>query len=125
MKYEFTKVNENYLKRKTRSKRSDKKLHLGDYAETLFEMILDVNIFNMSTVDEVLDIMYEHDSRMSVHASGNKTHIMVQLPTSTFNEIYVEQYCAGLLFELTKVEQDFANLNTITVQYGDAYYGEW
>ncbi|AMM43871.1 virion structural protein [Pectobacterium phage vB_PcaM_CBB] len=126
MQYSFEKVKENYPKRTYRSKRSLKKMHLKEYAETIVSINLLADVFFSANENKLLDAMYEFDSNMFVCSSVNDgTNVIFYMPTADFSFEYVEKYCNDLLLVLSNIEPTFAEIESIAVQYGDAYYGEW
>ena len=125
MEYNFLKVNETFPKCTSRSKRSLKKLHLYEFADTLIYIDFPVATYGNDNEDVLLDIIHEHDNSCFVFASANNTNIMFDVKTSEFTEEMVKEYCHGLLLRLSEVEPNFAQIEKITINYGDAYYGEW
>lgn len=125
MEYNFLKVNETFPKITSRSKRSLKKLHLHEFADTLIYIDFPAVIYGNDNEDLLLDIIHEHDNNCFVLASSDKTSIMFNVKTSDFSEEMVKEYCHGLLLRLSEVEPNFAKIENITINYGDAYYGEW
>ena len=125
MQYTITKAKETFPKTTSRSKRTLKKLHLGEFAELLVSIDLEAGIFSSPFEDELLDAMYEFDSGCFVGGSLSKTSILTQVKTSEFSEDYIKKYCEDLLFILSNIEPQFAEIGHITIEYGDAYYGEW
>lgn len=125
MQYIFEEVKGNFPKTATRSKRTMKKLHIGEYAETLVSVELNADTFDTPYEGELLDAMYEYDDGIFVGSNGGGTYILAQLLTSEDIEDKIKKYCEDLLFVLSDIEPKFAEIESITVQYGDAYYGEW
>lgn len=126
MQYSFKKVKENYPKRTYRSKRSLKKMHLKEYAETIVSINFLADVLFSENKNALLDSMYEFDSNMFVCSSVNEgTNVIFYMPTADFSFEYVEKYCNDLLLVLSNIEPTFAEIESIAVQYGDAYYGEW
>jgi len=125
MQYIFEEVKVNFPKSTFRSNRTKKKLHIGEYAETLVSINLTADTFDTPYEDQLLDAMYEFDSGMFVGSNGDGTIILAQLKSSEVNEDKIKKYCEDLLFVLSDIEPKFAEIGTIAVQYGDAYYGEW
>jgi uncharacterized protein YggL (DUF469 family) len=125
MQYIFEEVKVNFPKSTSRSNRTKKKLHIGEYAETLVSINLTADTFDTPYEDQLLDAMYEFDSGMFVGSNGDGTIILAQLKSSEVNEDKIKKYCEDLLFVLSDIEPKFAEIGTIAVQYGDAYYGEW
>lgn len=126
MQYLFEKVKENYPKRTYRSKRSLKKMHLKEYAETIVSINLLADVFFTANENKLLDAMYEFDNNMFICSSENDgTNVIFYMPTADFSFEYVEKYCNDLLLVLSNIEPTFAEIESIAVQYGDAYYGEW
>ena len=126
MQYSFEKVKENYPKRTYRSKRSLKKMHLKEYAETIVSINFLADVLFAENENVLLNAMYEFDSNMFVCGSVNQgTNVIFYMPTADFSFEYVEKYCNDLLLVLSNIEPTFAEIESIAVQYGDAYYGEW
>lgn len=125
MQYSFEKINEKFPKTSARSNRTLKKLHLREYAETLVSIELTAGIFDNISENKMLDAMYEYDDNMFVCGGINGTTVMFQIETSNFSEESIEKYCDGLLLILSEIEISFAEIGKVTIQYGDAYYGEW
>ena len=125
MQYSFEKVKEKYPKTTLRNKRSLKKLHLAEFAETLVSIDFAAGLFDVPEEDKLLDAIYEYDASTFVGGSKVGTNIMFQIKTSDFSEEFVKQYCEGLLLILSEIEPNFAEIGNVTVVYGDAYYGEW
>lgn len=125
MQYIFEEVKVNFPKSTTRSNRTKKKLHIGEYAETLVSIDLTADTFDTPYEGQLLDAMYEFDSGMFVGSNGGGTVILTQLKSSEVNEDNIKKYCEDLLFVLSDIEPKFAEIGTIAVKYGDAYYGEW
>lgn len=126
MQYLFEKVKENYPKRTYRSKRSLKKMHLKEYAETIVSINFLADVLFSANENKLLDAMYDFDSNMFVCSSVNdSTNVIFYMSTADFSFEYVEKYCNDLLLVLSNIEPTFAEIENITVQYGDAYYGEW
>lgn len=125
MQYSFEKINEKFPKTTLRSKRSLKKLHLDDFAETLVSIDLSAGLFDVPAEDKLLDAIYEYDDSTFVGGSQVGTNIMFQVKTSEFSENFVKEYCNGLLLILSEIDQSYAEIGNVTVVYGDAYYGEW
>lgn len=125
MQYSFEKLKETFPKTSSRSKRTLKKMHLGEFAETVVLIDFPTATFGTPFEWELLDAMYEHDSGICVGGNSKSTHMLVQIKTSEFSEEYIKKYCEDLLFALSNIEPHFAEIEHITVQYGDAYYGEW
>jgi len=125
MQYIFEEVKVNFPKTTTRSNRTKKKLHIGEYAETLVYIELTADTFDTPYEDQLLDAMYEFDSGMFVCSNGGGTSIITQFKTTEVDEDKIKKYCEDLLFVLSDIEPKFAEIGTIAVQYGDAYYGEW
>lgn len=126
MQYLFEKVKENFPKRTYRSKRSLKNMHLNEYAETIVSINFLADVLFAEDKNTLLNAMYEYDSNMFVSGSVKYgTNIIFYIPTADFSFEYVEKYCNDLLLVLSNIEPTFAEIESITVQYGDAYYGEW
>lgn len=126
MQYTFTEVNANYPTRTYRSKRTLKKLHLQEFSKTLFKISLDISLFDTEKEDALLDAIYEYDNGVFVYGDiTSATTILVEMNTDKFSPDYVMQYCTILLTELSAIDVRFAELENITIEYGDAYYGEW
>ncbi|SOK59114.1 hypothetical protein [Yersinia phage fHe-Yen9-03] len=125
MKYTFTKVKENYPKRTYRSKRTLKKLHLQDYGVVLSSIVINIPVFESQYCDSLLDIMYEHDNGIFIFGTDKTTTILVEIPVDKFSIENVKKYCYELLLNLSEIDQNFAEIERIMVDYGDAYYGEW
>lgn len=125
MQYSFEKIKEKYPKTTLRSKRSLKKLHLSEFADTLVSIDFPAGLFDNPLEYKLLDAMYEYDNGMFVGGSLTGTNVMLQIKTSEFSEEFVKEYCEGLLLILSEIEPSFAEIGNVTVVYGDAYYGEW
>jgi uncharacterized protein YggL (DUF469 family) len=125
MQYTFSKVKESLPKTSARSKRTIKKLHLNEFAESLVSIDLTAGLFDSPFEGELLDAIYEYDDSTFIGGSSNATNILIQIKSSDFSEEYIKKYCEDLLFILSNIEPQFAEIGHITVQYGDAYYGEW
>lgn len=130
MQYIFYKVQETFPKSTQRSNRNLKKMHLGEYSVSLASIIIPVHLFAFSTdvQDKCLDVIYEHDDGCFV--CGHKDGVMIlsefdSLSTDEQEKEYIENFINKMICELSNIEMEFANVDTITVQYGDAYYGEW
>lgn len=121
MKYKFEKVKENYPKRANRSKRSLKKLHLKEYAETIVSINISYKLLDSPYERKLLNSMYEFDSGMFV----TNSEVIFYIPTVDFTFKYVQKYCEKLFMILSEIDQSLAEIGIITVRYGDAYYGEW
>lgn len=125
MQYTFEKIKEKYPKTTARSKRSLKKLHLDEFAVTLVSIDFPATLFGNPDEFKLLDAMWEYDNDIFVGGSLSGTNIMFQIKTSEFSEDYIKEYCKGMLLILSEIEPSFAEIEFITVVYGDAYYGEW
>ncbi|EON7637146.1 hypothetical protein ABV23_RS01470 [Escherichia coli] len=130
MQYNFSKVKENFPKYTYRSHRNIKKMHLEGYAVSLASVIIPVHLFELdqTQVDKCLDIIYEHDSGCCIcgHDKGFMLlHEFDSLPTDEETQQHITEFINKLLCELTNTEMEFANIQEVAVQYGDAYYGEW
>ncbi|AQW88830.1 putative structural protein [Erwinia phage pEa_SNUABM_50] len=125
MQYTFDKVKENYPKRAYRSKRTLKKLHLQEFGVVLASIVINASVFDSQYCDTLLDAMYEHDDGIFVCGGKDTTTVLVEIPVGDFSIDYVKNYCHKLLLDLSEIDLSFAEIENITVQYGDAYYGEW
>lgn len=86
MQYSFEKVKEKYPKTTLRSKRSLKKLHLSEFADTLVSIDFPAGLFDNPLEYKLLDAMYEYDNGMFVGGSLTGTNVMLQIKTSEFSE---------------------------------------
>lgn len=130
MQYNFSKVQETYPKNTNRSNRTLKKMHLGVYAVSLASIVIPVPMFEYSDdiVDKCLDIIYEHDDGCVVMGHKDGFNILIEFDTpidDNSTKEYIKNFTNKLICELSNTEMEFANINNVTVQYGDAYYGEW
>jgi hypothetical protein len=126
MKYTFHEVNSTYPKRTYRSKRTLKKLHLDDFSQTLFNVCLSIALFDSDKEYELLDAIYDFYNGVSVYGdTTSTTNILVEIDTNKFSPDYAMQYCDILLTKLSAIDGRFAELKNITIEYGDANYGEW
>ena len=127
MQYTFEKVKENFPKKTYRSQRTLKKMHLGTYARTLINVLIPVKLFDLhqDIMNKCLDLIYELDDNSFVSSTENGFSIIIETNTPTDIESETKQYTNNLLRELSNIEMEFASVDKITVQYGDAYYGEW
>lgn len=126
MKYTFNEVKATYPKRTYRSKRTLKKLHLDDFSKTLFKLCLGITLFDSDKENELLDAIYNFDSGVFVYGDTiSTTNIMVEIDTNKFSPDYAMQYCDIVLTKLSAIDGRFAELKNITIEYGDANYGEW
>lgn len=130
MQYNFTKVRENFPTKTYRSQRTLKKMHLQSYAVTLVSIIIPVDLFSLEREQllKCLDVICEHDNGSFVCSNGHHVSILTETPTQdedASTEQFAQNYTNELMYALSNVEMEFANVKTITVSYGDAYYGEW
>ena len=125
MQYKFDKINEVYPKRTYRSKRTLKKMHLNEFAETLVSIDLSASVFDAPNESKLIDAMYEFDDNIFVFGADTGTNIMFSLPTQEFSLEVIKKYCEDLLLILSYIDPTFAEIESIAVVYGDAYYGEW
>lgn len=125
MQYTFTEVKAVYPKRTYRSKRTLKKMHLQEFREMLIDIHLPAPLFDTEKEWELLDAIYEFDDNTFVFGDLSSTNIMIQVPADKFDPESVKQYCLDLLTELSAIDLQFAEIESIVVNYGDAYYGEW
>lgn len=130
MQYNFSKVKETYPKTTNRSNRTLKKMHLGAYAVSLASIVIPVKLFELSddVVDKCLDIMYEHDDGCCVMGHKTGFNILIEFDSKlddVSTEEHIKNFTNKLICELSNTEMDFVNIPKVTVQYGDAYYGEW
>lgn len=125
MQYTFTEVKSVYPKRTYRSKRTLKKMHLQEFREMLIDIHLPVQLFDSEKEWVLLDAIYEFNDNVFVSGSLTSTNIMIQVPADKFDSESVKQYCLDLLTELSAIDINFAEIESIVVNYGDAYYGEW
>ncbi len=125
MQYTFTEVKSVYPKRTYRSKRTLKKMHLNEFSEMLIDIHLPVQLFDTEKEWILLDTIYEFDDNTFVFGDLSSTNIMIQVPSDKFDTESVKQYCLDLLTELSAIDISFAEIESIVVNYGDAYYGEW
>lgn len=125
MQYTFTEVKSVYPKRTYRSKRTLKKMHLNEFSEMLLDIHLPAALFDTEKELALLDAIYEFNDNTFVFGDLSSTNIMIQVPEDKFNTESVKQYCLDLLTELSAIDVAFAEIESIVVNYGDAYYGEW
>lgn len=125
MQYTFTEVKSVYPKRTYRSKRTLKKMHLNEFSEMLLDIHLPAALFDSEKELALLDAIYEFNDNTFVFGDISSTNIMIQVPADKFNTESVKQYCLDLLTELSAIDVAFAEIESIVVNYGDAYYGEW
>lgn len=128
MQYNFVKVSENLPKNATRSKRTLKRMHLKEFAVVLVDIIFPIDNSNLSNdkIDSIFDVIFEHDDgSLATAGFHGGFSILFEIPVSKFSEDYVKEYCTKLLFDLSNIDMEFAKIESINVQYGDAYYGEW
>lgn len=125
MQYTFERIEENYPKRKWRSKRLLKKLHLQEFGVMRANIVIDVSIFNSQYCDELIDAMYEYDDGIFVFDGTDLTNVLVDIPVADYSIEYMWNYCYDLLAVLYKIDVNLKKIKKITVKYGDAYYGEW
>lgn len=130
MQYVFEKVKEKFPSKTYRSERTLKKLHLGKHAKTLISINFPVSVFDCIDTDEslfysIMDVLYEHDSGCFVHSTQTGFALVVDISTERFSEDDVKKFIENVLYDLTNIDSKFAEIESITVQYGDAHYGEW
>lgn len=125
MEYKFIEISSIYPKRTYRSKRTLKKLHLNEFSEVLVDINLPVSVFDSSKEFLLLDAIYELNSEVFITSDGKNTHIMMQYMSNEFNKEDIIKYSYELLVELSSIDISFAEIENITILYGDAYYGEW
>lgn len=131
MQHIFSKIKENFPKSNvSRSHRTLKKMHLEEYAVSLASIEIPVYLFGLdqAQTDRCLDVIYEHDVGCFVcgHDSGFIIlHEFDSLLDDTSTEEYIRNFTNKLICELSSIEMEFATVQTIATQYGDAYYGEW
>lgn len=129
MQITFSKVKETFPKKTYRSERALKKMHLGMYAETLASIRIDVPLFDLgdkNIENACLDAICEYDNSSFIFTNdGESFTILTTFSALNDAEPFVEQYITNLLCNLTLISMEFASVENITVEYGDAYYGEW
>lgn len=124
MQYTFQEVATKYPKRTNRSKRAQKKMHLNKFGEVLVDINIPIAIFDNDKEAELIDAIYEFDDNAFVFGS-TYVSLMHQRPVSEFNREVIIQYCDNLLRTLSEIDPQFAEVEKVTITYGDAYYGEW
>lgn len=128
LQFSFSKVNETFPKKTNRSERTVKKMHLGMYAETLASIHIEVPLFHLGdkdVEDRCLDAICEMDDGSFIFGDGNSFTVLTTFSSLLNAEQHVKQYVTNMLFKLSMITPEFAEVGTINVQYGDAYYGEW
>ena len=131
MQIDFFKIKESYPKNKSyRSQRTLKKMHLGEYAVSLASIKIPVFLFGLeqNQTDLCLDVIYEHDTGCFICGDDNGfliLHEFESLPDDNSTKEYIKKFTENLIRELANIEMEFATIETVTIQYGDAYYGEW
>lgn len=130
MQYNYTKVQEHFPKNTRRSNRTLKKLHLGTYAVSLASINIPIALFDFPTdvVDKCLDIIYEHDDGCFVIGATNGFTILHEFESKLDDcstKTYLQNFIEKIICELSNTEMEFANVQSISIEFGDAYYGEW
>lgn len=131
MQYILSKIVEKFPKSNVkRTNRTLKKMHLDGYAVSLASITIPVYLFGLdqTQTDRCLDVIYEHDVGCFVCGSDNGFTILHEfdsLVDDSSTEEYIKNFTETLIRELSNIEMEFATTQTVTIQYGDAYYGEW
>lgn len=130
MNFTFEQIQETFPKHANRSKRLRKKLHIDDFSEILFSFTLQIPVFDLpqNLQDACLDIMCDHDAGCFIFSDSSTASFKMlsgALKKSENNKEEIISYITDLILKLAEVEKEFRNIDTVHVQYGDAYYGEW
>lgn len=130
MKYNITKVKDKFPKRAARSERTKKKMHLDNYAETIIDvyiplMVDTTEIYN-NLFDRLLDALYDNNKGFeTLGMYGGNFTLIASYSTSEFTEQVAIDYVNDVMRIITEVEPSFAEVNEVTINHGDAWYGEW
>lgn len=130
MNFTFSHIDENFPPKCQRSRRLEKKLHVGKFAKTQFAFNLSIPLYEFSTEiqNKLVDIMCEHDTGCFVSSTNTKTHFsIISGPELTTDDVEkaIEVYIITLVSKLAEVSEEFKNIGNVNVSYGDAYYGDW
>lgn len=127
MKYQYTELSSNFPQRTYRSKRTKKKMHLGEFQTFLYEIVIPVraNIFVNDENDFIYNCLNDSSVTLETYSeSGRGLHVLCTLPE--VNKETIERYIETLLYKISEKIEEFASINeAISITYGDAYYGEW
>lgn len=128
MNYTITKLPEKFPKKVNRSDRTQKKLHIGKYAETIIDVYIPVLVkdHQHEIFDKITDAIYENNKGFETCGMwDNKFTLMAMFSTSEFTEQVAIDYVNDIMRIITDVEPSFAEVKEISITYSDAYYGEW
>lgn len=135
MDYTFTKLKEQFPKKTNRTERTKKKLHIDQYAETLVDIVFDIEDYDLHAVDSdynmLADMLYEYDSSIFFGSTYytkegvSKISLMHTVCTLDFSEEYIKTYIENLICTISETNIEFAKVHKIDITYGDSYYGEW
>lgn len=111
-----------------RSRRLQKKLHLGEFSQTLVELVLiadSVDIWNSTKYDAILDALYEADFDFATFGgTGVSFEIMYEQKSSEFSLEDAKEKIDKVLEVLAGVSHETV-FTRIHVLHGDSYYGAW
>lgn len=128
MQFSFSKVSESFPKKTNRSDRTMKKMHLGLYAETLASIRIEIPLFHLgdkTIEDRCIDEICEMDDGSFIFGDGDSFTVLTTFSSVNDAEHYVKSYVTNMLFRLSMITPELADIGEVQVQYGDAYYGNW
>lgn len=130
MNFTFSRIDESFPPKRQRSRRLEKKLNIGEFAQTQFAFTLSVPLYEFGTEaqNKCVDIMCEHDSGCCVYSTNTKIHFsIISGPELTSDDVEneIEVYITTLVSKLAEMKDEFKNIENVSVSYGDAYYGDW
>lgn len=135
--YIQTTILENVFPKKTqRSKRLEKKMHIGEHAE----IIVDIELQHAASVIRLLDdngragdwyddlyvaIRNAHGLFETMCTSLSSTSVMITIPTKDFSLHDLNDIANTFHMAIAAVDPAAVDTHTINITVGDAYYGQW
>lgn len=127
MYIEFFEFEHKFPKKTNRSKRLQKKMSLNEFAVNLAVITVDIPLFFLgdeTLEDECLDMIYRHDDGCFICGCADSFMLYSEYSPTEDSKTYITNYVSELFSKLATVSDKFTEINTITVRYGDANYGE-